>query len=115
MAVSRAYQYLGALRTLEGLRHVAVGAYTIAGDDAYDRDAHPTLTFAMLASVDYVLDMYGDCISNVANPVGVVSISTNIVTLGLLEGAAAGTIFPEKTDDEVYGQAHTFYVIVVGQ
>lgn len=117
MAVTRSYTYLGAMKTRPlggGDYKLAIGSYAIEAADLYDRDARPSLTFPHFSNVVGVLGIYGDLVANTGNPPVVVSISGNVVTFGVLEGAAAGTIFSEKTDDEAYGQIFTFYAVVAG-
>lgn len=115
MAITRAYEYLGALDTPEGPRHVVRGKYSILSTDTYLRATQCTLTFSMLARVEYVLGMYTECVAGTGLIASLSGLSTNVATFAMLESGGAGVTFPEKTNAEAYGQDYDFYVVVVGQ
>lgn len=120
MAINRAYTYLGALQGpgMSAPYHVWEGRYTALTGDTYLRATRITLTFAGLSRVSGVLGISGglaDDGSNLGNPVVLLSISTNVVTLMMLEtGAGAGVGLAEKTNAEAYGDTLDLRVAVFG-
>lgn len=114
MGITTTYTYLGALKGAPGAYHLGLGKYKILAADLYQRATKCVFTFAEFSKVE-VLGMHSDCIANTALVPSLASVSGNVVTVAILEGAADAVVFPEKTNAEAYGQDFSFYVLVAGQ